>query len=134
MLHHLMGLIECRDGQLELGAGWLGRAFDAEPHNRNFRLMFARALIDLRRCEQALVVASPASGSGSADVELCEARADAAHKIGKFDVASEAWETISAARPGDPVAWLNLGRSLLAGDRFSDAEVAYRRALGARAE
>ena len=45
-LQHLLGLIECRSGNLDSGVERLRSAAEAEPNNAAFRVMLVRALLD----------------------------------------------------------------------------------------
>jgi tetratricopeptide (TPR) repeat protein len=126
---HLLGLIRCRRGEIEAGIEHLRRAAEAEPDNVAFRVMLVRALIDSAQPADALVVAAPPDGTSPTELALWRARAEAARGAGEGGAETEAWQAICSARPDDFEAWTNLGRTLLAQQRFGDAETAYRRAL-----
>jgi tetratricopeptide (TPR) repeat protein len=128
-VHHLIGLIDCRCGRFDAGVEWLRRASDADPANIGFRVMLVRALVDSGRPGEALACADRPARTGSADLPLWHARAEAGDAAGRPDIAAEAWQCLCAADPNDWRAWANLGRSLLALDRLDDASDAYRRAL-----
>src|SRR5574338_787702 len=81
---HLLGLIECRSGDVASGIAWLQRAFDADPGNLQYRVMLARALIDGGRPRQALDVAEPPVGTTAAEMALWHARAEAADAVGDW--------------------------------------------------
>jgi len=125
VLHHLMGLIECRQNQFESGIGWLKRALDLDPANVGYRLVLARALIDGGRPRDALDL----TAGNRLTVELWQVRAEAAFAAGERGIESDAWTQLCKATPRAPLLWINLGRSLLAQSRFEEAESAYRRAL-----
>ena len=127
-LQHLVGLIDCRTGRVESGVEWLERAARARPDNPQFRLMLVRALIDSGRASDALAIPLPL-GSPAGDVALWHARAEAARAAGDEAAAIEAWQKICSARSEDWRTWISLGRSLLAVNRFQEAESAYDRAL-----
>jgi tetratricopeptide (TPR) repeat protein len=127
-VHHLLGLIDCREGRLETGVKHLRDALDAEPDNAAFRVMLARALADSDRVQDALDVAAPRTGTSAAEIALWHVRAEAAQSIGRYEVAAEAWNVLCAARPDDWRAWASLGQSLLQLARFDDSEDAYLRA------
>ncbi|MBV9558393.1 MAG: sulfotransferase [Pseudolabrys sp.] len=129
MLHHLMGLIDCRLGRFASGVERLKRAASADPTNLSYRVALARALIDSGRSPEVLAVAPVPTGRGSAEMELLQVRAEAAFYAGDRAAESDAWRLIADARPQDAMAWVNLGRSLLAQLSFDEAEAAYRRAL-----
>jgi tetratricopeptide (TPR) repeat protein len=129
LLHHLLGLIDCRLGQFDSGIARLEQAVAADPNNVPFRIAYCRALIDGGRATDALAAANPPSATGPAEIELWKVRAEAAFYCGDRATESDAWRKISSTRPEDVMAWTNLGRSLLAQYRFADAEAAYRRAL-----
>ena len=131
-LQHVLGVIHCRAGDFEAGVEWLGRACDAEPGNIPFRLMLVRALVDAGRTEDALARAVRPCGTGPSDLALWHARAEAAAAASDFVAAAEAWHAICSAPGADWRAWLNLARSLLAMNRFGEAEAAYRTVLAAR--
>ena len=128
-LLHLMGLIECRGGSPEAGAGWLQRALDAEPHNVGYRVMLARALIDSGRPNEALEIAEPTAGFSPPELALWHVRAQAADAVQSWEASAEAWARLGAARPDDWRAWTNLGNAAAALGRWSDASTAFRRAL-----
>src|SRR5438874_7376634 len=111
-LQHLMGLIQCRAGELDSGVEWLRRASDAEPDNVPYRVMLARALIDSGRAAEALEVAQPPNGTTPAELALWHARAEAATATEQADVAAEAWHVMCSTRSGDWRAWANLGDAL----------------------
>jgi|tagenome__1003787_1003787.scaffolds.fasta_scaffold20981477_3 tetratricopeptide (TPR) repeat protein len=125
-LHHLLGLIECRSGEPELGIKWLRRAADAEPDNLAFRVMLVRALVDAGKADQALDTAAPQSGSSPAELALWHARAEAADAADKPEIAAEAWEALCSARPNDWRAWANLGDALARLERWPEAAAALR--------
>jgi Flp pilus assembly protein TadD len=131
-LQHVLGVIHCRVGDCEAGVEWLGRACDAEPGNIPFRLMLVRALVDAGRTEDALARAVRPCGTGPSDLALWHARAEAAAAASDFVAAAEAWHAICSTPGADWRAWLNLARSLLAMNRFGEAEAAYRTVLAAR--
>ena len=125
---HLLGLIDCREGQLQTGIDWLRRAFNAEPGNLAFRVMLARALTDAGRADEALAVAEPPSGASPGDLALWHARAEAAGTAGQIETAVEAWEALAKAAPRDWRAWVNLGNSLLNLERWAEAADAFSKA------
>lgn len=129
LLQHLAGLIACRMGHGAPGVEWLRRAFVAEPQNLRFRLMLAKALIDFSRPEEALDIVPLSPEAHSEDLEILAVRAEAAFKANRRDLESEAWSAFCGVRPDEPLALINLARSLLAQNRFGEAEVAYRKAL-----
>lgn len=129
LLHHLIGLIDCRLGQFDAGIERLRRAVDGDPSNLSYRIVLARALIDAGRAVDALDVATPTTGSSPAEIELWQVRAEAAFYAGRRDIEARAWQAICDARPQDAMAWTNLGRSLLSQFRVAEAEIAYRKAL-----
>jgi tetratricopeptide (TPR) repeat protein len=125
-LQHLMGLIECRAGQLDSGVEWLQRASDAEPGNVAYRVMLARALIDAARPQDALETARPPSGTSPAELALWHARAEAADAFAAHEVAAEAWQALCSARPNDWRAWANLGEAFARLERWQEAAAALR--------
>lgn len=129
LLHHLLGLIDCRLGRFDSGIERLRRAVDGDPANVPYRIILARALIDAGRAAGAVDVAAPTAGTTPAEIELWQVRAEAAFYAKQHRVEAEAWRAVCDARPQDPVAWSNLGRSLLSQFRFTEGEAAYRRAL-----
>ena len=54
VLLHLIGLIECRSGEVDAGLPWLRRACEADPANVGFRLDYVRMLIGIGRIREAL--------------------------------------------------------------------------------
>jgi tetratricopeptide (TPR) repeat protein len=129
LLHHLLGLIDCRLGRFDSGVQRLRNAVDADSGNVSYRIALVRALIDNGRAVDALAAAVPPTGTSAAEMELWQARAEASFYAGDRAIEAEAWRAISKARPEDAMAWTNLGRSLLAQLRFDEAETAYRQAL-----
>jgi Flp pilus assembly protein TadD len=128
-LQHVLGVIECRSGNFGGGVEWLARACDAEPTNVPFRVMLVRALVDCGRADEALGRALRPRGTGPSDLALWQARAEAAAAASDLAAAAEAWSVICSSPAADWRAFLNLGRSLLALNRFSEAELAYRTVL-----
>ena len=129
LLHHLLGLIDCRMGRFDSGVERLKRAIEGDPANLSYRIILVRALIDAGRAAEALVFATPPKGTSPSEIELLQVRAEAAFYAGDRAIEAEAWGAIANARPQDVMAWTNLGRSLLVQYRFSEAETAYRTAL-----
>src|SRR5207248_438664 len=125
-LQHLMGLIQCRMGELESGIEWLRRASAAEPDDVPYRVMLARALIDSGRPQEALEVSQPPSGTSPAELALWHARAEAATAAEQADVAAEAWHVMCSTRSGDWRAWANLGDALARLEKWPEAASALR--------
>jgi len=129
LLHHLLGLIDCRLGRFDSGIERLRRAVDQDPCNLPYRIILARALIDGGRPGEAVSVALPPSGTSAAEIDLWKVRAEAAFRAGDRATEAEAWRAICAARSNDLTAWTGLARSLFSLFRFAEAEEAYRNAL-----
>ncbi len=127
-LQHLLGLIECRLGNLEPGIEWLRRASEGEPANIGFRVMLVRALVDARRAEEALDVATPPAGTSPPELALWHARAEAADLAGKRNEAIDAWHRLCSAGAGDWRAWSNYGGALASDGRWDEAANALKRA------
>jgi Flp pilus assembly protein TadD len=128
-LHHLLGLLDCREGRLAKGVEHLEAAVAGEPANTAFQVMLARALIDFGRSRDVLQMTEPAGCSSPDALALWHARAEAAQKVDDSAAAISAWRAIANARKSDARAWINLGRLLLREGAFEDAGQAYRRAL-----
>ncbi len=128
-LHHLLGLIDCRQGRLAQGVEHLKAAVQGEPTNGAFQVMLARALIDCGRSRDVLEMSEPAGASSPDALALIHARAEAAQQTGDSAAAITAWRAIAKARETDARAWINLARLLLREPEFEEAEQAYRRAL-----
>jgi len=128
-LHHLLGLIECRSGELASGIEWLRKASDGDPANVGFRVMLARALIDSGRAAEALDIATPPDGESPPELALWHARAEAADATGASEASAEAWGRLSSARSGDWRAWGNYGDALARLERWAEAVAALRRAV-----
>jgi tetratricopeptide (TPR) repeat protein len=127
-LLHLLGLIDCRSGNLQGGVERLRRATDAEPDNVSFRVMFARALTDSGRADEALAIATLPTGTSPAELALWHARAEAAQACSNHAIAAPAWKVMCAARPTDWRAWANYGEALAKLERWREAVNALRRA------
>jgi len=124
-LHHLMGLIECRQGDFESGIRWLRRSLDLDQANVGYRVILARALTDGGRPREALDVARGPTPTA----ELLHARAEAALAAEARDIESAAWRELCNLKPSEPMLRMNLARSLLAQSRFNEAAAAYRETL-----
>lgn len=129
-LNHLLGLIECRAGNLDEGISRLRKASSADPANAGFKVMLARALIDRGLYSEALAVAQPSAAASPAELALWQARGEAALAAGDSAMAAEAWRMVSSVRPDDWRAWANLGEALARLDRWQEAAKAFRRASG----
>lgn len=127
-LHHLLGLIHCREGRLDPGIQRLRNASNAEPENVAFRVMLVRALNDAGRPAEALEVAAPPAGTSPAELALWHARAEAAQAAGEYSSAEQAWKVLCAARPDDWRAWANYGDALAGLERWPEAANALRQA------
>jgi len=75
--HHLLGLIDCREGRIDRGIGHLQAALAAEPDNPDFRLMLARALVDSGQLAEALALADHGNANPAAAAALDLVRAEA---------------------------------------------------------
>lgn len=128
-LQHLLGLIECRSGNLARGIEWLRRASDGDPRNVGFRVMLARALIDSGRAGEALDVALPPDGVSPPELALWHARAEAADAVEAHQASVEAWGRFSSVRSNDWRAWGNYGEALARLERWPEAVDALRRAI-----
>lgn len=126
--HHLLGLIECREGRPDRGVGPLRAAVEAEPANVAFRVMLARALTDSGRPREALDIAAPPRETSAAAIALWHARAEAAQAAGDHAAAADAWAVLCAARADDWRSWANYGDALAGAARWADAATALRRA------
>ncbi len=127
-IHHLLGLIDCREGRLESGVEHLRQALDAQPDNIAFRVMLARALADSGRAQEALGIAAIPAGTSPADIALWHVRAEAARASSDHMAAAEAWKILCVARPDDWRSWANYGEALAGLERWEDAANAFRRA------
>lgn len=125
---HLLGLLRCRLGDPAGGVALLRAAVEAEPANVENKVMLARALIDSGMPHEVLEMQKPRSTT-MPELAFWHARAEAASATDNGDAAVEAWTIIASLTVTDSRAWINLGRSLLAQDKFDDAANAYRRAL-----
>ncbi|HJU77587.1 MAG TPA: sulfotransferase [Sphingomicrobium sp.] len=128
-LQHLLGLIECRAGNLVAGVEKLRSAARAEPDNAAFRIMLVRALIDSGQPQEALAEVPPPGGDNIASLPLWHARAEAADAALDWAASAEAWAMVATARPSDWRAWSNSGNALAALERWADAAQALRRAI-----
>lgn len=127
-IHHLLGLIDCREGRMDSGVAHLRAALDAQPDNPAFRVMLARALIDAGRPQEALGVAEAPKDASPAAIALWHARAEAAQAVGDHATAAEGWKVLSAARTDDWRGWANYGEALAGLERWEEAADALRRA------
>jgi tetratricopeptide (TPR) repeat protein len=127
-LHHLLGLIDCRTGNLDAGVEWLRKAHEANPASIAFRVMLARALTDCGRGEEALEIAAPPQAATPGDLPLWHARAEAAAACGQLDVAASAWAKVAEAAPRNWRGWANLGSTYSALQRWAEAADALARA------
>ena len=127
-IHHLLGLIECRQGRVASGVDHLRVAVEAQPDNTAFRVMLARALNDAGRPAEALDAATAPKDSSPAAIALWHTRAEAAQAAGNHAVAAEAWKILCAARPEDWRSWANYGEALAGLARWDEAANALRRA------
>ena len=127
LLHHLMGLIECRAGRAEAGVEWLRSASEADPGNVGFKAMLVRALVDSDRAAEALALAHPPRGSTPAELALWHARAEAADKAGDAEASLQAWLTIASAQR-DWRIWCNAAHAAARLERWTDAANALERA------
>lgn len=128
LLQHLLGLIHCRQGDMDSGVDCLRRASDGEPDNVVYRVMLARALIDSGRPDEALGIANPPTRTTPADLALWHARAEAAQALSDHESAAQAWHVLCTARPDDWRAWANYGDAFAGLDRWPEAANALRQA------
>jgi len=126
--HHLLGLIDCREGRIESGVEHLRAALEGQPDNAAFRVMLARALADSGRPQDALDVAAAPTGTSPAEIALWHVRAEAAQAAGSHSMAAEAWKVLCAVRPDDWRSWVNYGDALAGLERWEEAANALRKA------
>ena len=127
-IHHLLGLIECRQGRVASGVVHLRAAVEAQPDNPAFRVMLARALNDAGRPAEALDAAAATRSASAADIALWHVRAEAAQAVGNHAAAAEAWNILCTARPEDWRSWANYGEALGGLGRWEEAASVLRRA------
>ncbi len=127
--HHLLGLIDCREGRIAEGVAHLRAALEVEPDNVGYRVMLARALIDCGQPREALAIAGRPTGTGPAELALWHARSEAADAAGNAAAAAEAYQILCVAGSRDWRLWAGLGRNLFKLERVVDSEQAYRQAL-----
>jgi len=126
---HLLGLIHCRQGELEPGVSCLRRALSAQPDNPGYRLMLARALIDAGAAAEAQKIAQDLpSTHGSAAFALLQVEAEAAAACGDLTGEVSALRQIAGARPSDWRAWNDLGSALARAADWPAAVTALERA------
>jgi tetratricopeptide (TPR) repeat protein len=128
-VQHLLGLIECRSGQLDRGIDWFLAAREGEPANIGYRVMLVRALVDAGRAGEALEAAVTAEGTSPAELALLHARGEAAEAAGASFEAADAWHRLSKVRPGDWLTRASLGNALGELGRWDEAAQAFERAL-----
>lgn len=118
---HLLGLIHCRLGDPATGVEHLRSAAEAEPGNAAYAVMLARALVDSGRADEVLQMPEPPVTRSPAALALWQARAEAADRAGRADIAARAWQVIADWSPGDWRALGNLAAALKAQQRWGDA-------------
>jgi tetratricopeptide (TPR) repeat protein len=123
-LHHLLGLILCRQGDPGAGVEHLRAAAQAEPANAPFRVMLMRALIDAGQADEVLAMPEPPAIRSAAELALWQARAEAGDLAARPEVSIDAWKRVAAATPADWRAWSNLGNALAAQGQWADACIA----------
>lgn len=128
-LLYLMGLIDCRSGQLDSGIGWLRRALEAKPEDLACRVMLARALVDSGRPQEALEIAAKPPGFTPAELATWHARAEAADAAHAWEQAAEAWGVMCIAHPDEWASWCNRGLALIELRRWPEAVESLRRAV-----
>lgn len=127
-LQHLVGLIDCRLGNVESGVNWLRRACEGEPANVAFRVMLARALIDSGRARDALDAAPPPEGTSPAELALWHVRAEAAEAAGDKALALQALARLCSAGIGDWRIWRDYAQALAAAERWVESSRAFEQA------
>src|SRR6478672_10066122 len=94
LLHHLIGLVDCRLGRFDSGIERLRLAVGKDPCNLSYRTALARALIDGGCAAEALAIAEPPAGTSAVEIELWQARAEAAFYAGDRATEAEAWRAV----------------------------------------
>jgi len=128
LLQHLLGLIHCRQGNMDTGIDCLRRAAEGEAGNIAYRVMLARALTDSGRAAEALELAAPSGGTGPPELAMWHARAEAAQALEAWPDAVEAWAVLCSSGAADWHAWKDYGHSLGAIGRWHEAVAALRQA------
>lgn len=111
-LDHLLGLIYCREGEIDEGITYLKRAHEAAPTNVGYTIMLARALIDSDRSAEALLLSGSASGSTPGEFALLLVAAEAADRLGNAAQSAAIYTKLAAINPSDWRVWNGLGNAL----------------------
>ncbi|HWT13997.1 MAG TPA: sulfotransferase [Allosphingosinicella sp.] len=128
-LLHFLGVVSCRAGLLDEGAGHLARAVEIDPADSVARFDLAMALHALGRAEEALRLCGEAPNR---DPPLRRLEGQLLQAQGRFAEAAAAYESVLAQQPDDWEIWNNLGNSRRSSGDVSGAIAALERAVSIR--
>lgn len=132
-LELFVGMLCCREGDLQRGIPHLRRAVEAAPRELGAKVELARALLASGAVEEADSVAAPlASVATPAGREMQRIRAHALSRQARADEAGVLFEALTDADAGDFESWDGLGVARLATGDYPGAVAALGRATSLR--
>jgi Flp pilus assembly protein TadD len=128
-----IGMLCCRQGDLERGIPHLRRAADVAPNEPGVRVELARALIAAGENEEAMAIAAPlASPASPLGREMQRIRARGLLATGDAGAAVTLYAPLTAADAADFESWDGLGMARLTTGDVSGAVTALRQAIELR--
>ncbi len=127
-LYALTGMLRCRSGDLTAGEKDLRTALELRPDDARVAVNLTAALIELKRYDEAMDVATAERAEADSSLQLARFRGFAAQSAENYKVAVEAYRQVVDRAPGDWEAWNNLGNAFSALGDFEKAVAALRRA------
>ena len=126
---HLLGEVLARQGRLTEAIDVLTECVRATPGDYLARQAYAFALFRADRCAEALVELDILLARKSDDYRVRMTKAAVLTEMGDFAAAADVTETVLAAFPDQPQAWLVHGHGLRTLGRIQDSIAAYDRCL-----
>ncbi|MEO7240594.1 MAG: tetratricopeptide repeat protein, partial [Sphingomicrobium sp.] len=125
-LNAMLGMLKSRVGDLDAATPHLTAAHHARPADVVIAGNLASVLAQQGRHREALDIATEKLARTDKSLQLLRVRGFLAQTVGEYQTATDAYELVVAAAPGDWESWNNLGNARRAAD---DAEGAIK-ALG----
>ncbi|MDF1833929.1 MAG: sulfotransferase [Alteraurantiacibacter sp. bin_em_oilr2.035] len=128
-LHGLMGMVCARSGDLAAATQHLAKAHALRPQDITIACNLIALLMDQKRDEDALKVASADLMNADTSLRIARYRAFLAQKLEDFGAATGAYERVIQKHPDDFECWNNLGNARAGFGDHAGAVDALRRAI-----
>lgn len=127
-LHAMLGMLQCRSGNLEKGVEHLRAARAARPSDPVIVRNLASTLGQMGRYSEGLEVISDELIGADKGLDLLKVRGFLAQMADDYSLAIRSYEQVVTVSADDWESWNNLGNALRANGEFEEAVAAMRRA------